>query len=66
MSKSTMFKNVIPGRKAKSGQFIYNYYSKRFKFNPEDYPKLTSIAQFSTGKLKSFLIFLLVVSSCDC
>ena len=34
-----MFKNVIPGRKAKSGQFIYNYYSKRFKFNPEDYPK---------------------------
>ena len=39
-----MFKNVIPGRKSKSGQFIYNYYSKRFKFNPEDYPKLTTIA----------------------
>ena len=39
-----MFKNVIPGRKSKSGQFIYNYYSRRFKFNPEDYPKLTTIA----------------------
>ncbi|MGP1587877.1 MAG: DUF6938 domain-containing protein [Treponemataceae bacterium] len=44
MGTSTMFKNEIKGRKANSGKFVYKHYARKYKFNPKDFPKLTTIS----------------------
>ena len=45
-NNSTMFKNVIKGRKAQSGRFLYNYYSHLFHFDPNNYPQLTTVPSY--------------------
>ncbi len=39
----TVYKNVITPSKARQADFLFNYYAKKNKFNPDDFPLLTTV-----------------------